>query len=267
MIIMRQLTPPPTHPPCHSPSSPLTHSGFFSLLTLPLSAVDCVDPQCSGHGVCVRGECVCSAGWAGVSCNDPLPACQEQCSGHGTYLPESDTCACQPNWTGPDCYTELCPVPCGSHGVCSEGKCQCEEGWIGAACDQRACHPRCEEHGQCHDGTCICQPGWEGEHCNIVTHDLDVVVKDGCPGLCSGHGRCTLQQSGWRCICQAGWSGPGCSVVMETDCSDGTDNDGGDILHHLSYYISFFPALTCSIPVSSADCPLRSNHSHLYSSC
>ncbi|XP_042274855.1 teneurin-1 isoform X1 [Thunnus thynnus] len=192
--------------------------------------VDCVDPQCGGHGVCVRGECVCSAGWAGVSCDDPLPACQEQCSGHGTYLPESDTCACQPNWTGPDCYTELCPVPCGSHGVCSEGQCQCEEGWIGAACDQRACHPRCEEHGQCHDGTCICQPGWEGEHCNIVTHDLDVVVKDGCPGLCSGHGRCTLEQSGWRCVCQAGWSGPGCSVVMETDCSDGTDNDGDGLM-------------------------------------
>uniref|UniRef100_A0A7N6B9M1 Teneurin transmembrane protein 1 n=1 Tax=Anabas testudineus TaxID=64144 RepID=A0A7N6B9M1_ANATE len=182
--------------------------------------VDCVDPQCGGHGVCVRGECVCSAGWAGVSCDDPLPACQEQCSGHGTYLPESDTCACQPNWTGPDCYTELCPVPCGSHGVCSEGRCQCEEGWIGAACDQRACHPRCEEHGQCHDGTCICQPGWEGEHCNI----------DGCPGLCSGHGRCTLEQSGWRCVCQAGWSGPGCSVVMETDCSDGTDNDGDGLM-------------------------------------
>lgn len=53
---------------------------------------------------------------------------------------------------------------------------------------------------------------------------------DGCPGLCSGHGRCTLEQSGWRCVCQAGWSGPGCNVVMETDCSDGTDNDGGDIL-------------------------------------
>uniref|UniRef100_A0A3Q2D0F9 EGF-like domain-containing protein n=1 Tax=Cyprinodon variegatus TaxID=28743 RepID=A0A3Q2D0F9_CYPVA len=134
--------------------------------------VDCVDPQCGGHGVCVRGECVCSAGWAGVSCDDPLPACQEQCSGHGTYLPDSDTCACQPNWTGPDCFTELCPVPCGSHGVCSEGQCQCEDGWTGAACDQRACHPRCEEHGQCHDGTCICQPGWEGEHCNIGEGEL-----------------------------------------------------------------------------------------------
>ncbi|KAF3838050.1 hypothetical protein F7725_009818 [Dissostichus mawsoni] len=208
-------------------------SPAYKGLTVNKVRLDCADPQCGGHGVCVRGECVCGAGWAGVSCDDPLPACQEQCSGHGTYLPESDTCACQPNWTGPDCYTELCPVPCGSHGVCSEGQCQCEEGWIGTACDQRACHPRCEEHGQCHDGTCICQPGWEGEHCYIgepFTHDLDVVVKDGCPGLCSGHGRCTLEQSGWRCVCQAGWSGPGCSVVMETDCSDGTDNDGDGLM-------------------------------------
>lgn len=63
---------------------------------------------------------------------------------------------------------------------------------------------------------------------------------DGCPGLCSGHGRCTLEQSGWRCVCQAGWSGPGCSVVMETDCSDGTDNDGGDILTSSIIFYLFF---------------------------
>uniref|UniRef100_A0A8C5F4S5 Teneurin transmembrane protein 1 n=1 Tax=Gadus morhua TaxID=8049 RepID=A0A8C5F4S5_GADMO len=200
--------------------------------------VDCSDPQCGGHGVCVRGECVCSSGWAGVSCDDPLPACQDQCSGHGTFLPESDSCACQPTWTGPDCSNELCPVPCGNHGVCTEGQCQCEEGWVGAACDQRACHPRCEEHGQCHDGTCVCQPSWEGEHCNTVGREsIDLSFAFvffssayGCPGLCSGHGRCTLEQSGWRCVCQAGWSGPGCSVVMETDCSDGADNDGDGLM-------------------------------------
>lgn len=109
-----------------------------------------------------------------------------------------------------------------------------------------------------------------------VTHDLDVVVKgnlissdisdyasttvsrifikceftwhrfsDGCPGLCSGHGRCTLEQSGWRCVCQTGWSGPGCSVVMETDCSDGTDNDGGDISNIIYHFQSFFLSLFC----------------------
>lgn len=98
------------------PPPPLPHLP----LHLPVSAVDCADPQCGGHGVCVRGECVCSAGWAGVSCDDPLPACQEQCSGHGTYLTESDTCTCQPNWTGPDCYTGKNPritaTPVGEKG-------------------------------------------------------------------------------------------------------------------------------------------------------
>ncbi|XP_026796322.3 teneurin-1 isoform X2 [Pangasianodon hypophthalmus] len=187
--------------------------------------VDCLDPHCAGHGVCVRGECLCSPGWGGMSCENPLTACQEQCSGHGTYMPESGTCMCQPNWTGSDCFTELCPVPCGSHGVCSEGRCQCEEGWEGSICDQRPCHPRCEEHGQCIDGKCQCQPGWEGEHCTIA-QDLDAVVKDGCPGLCNGKGRCTMEQSGWRCVCQPGWSGPGCNTVTERECEDSVDNDG-----------------------------------------
>ncbi|KAJ8405717.1 hypothetical protein AAFF_G00311540 [Aldrovandia affinis] len=187
--------------------------------------VDCLDPQCAGHGVCVKGECLCSPGWGGPSCESPLPACQEQCSGHGAYLPEKGTCTCDPSWTGSDCSIEVCPVPCGSHGTCSEGRCQCMDGWDGPGCDQRACHPRCEEHGQCKDGTCECHPGWEGEYCTIA-HYLDLVVKDGCPGLCNGNGRCTLEQNGWRCVCQAGWSGMGCNIVMETECADNTDNDG-----------------------------------------
>uniref|UniRef100_A0AAY4CRM4 Teneurin transmembrane protein 1 n=1 Tax=Denticeps clupeoides TaxID=299321 RepID=A0AAY4CRM4_9TELE len=182
--------------------------------------VDCMDPQCSGHGVCVRGECLCSPGWGGAGCESPLPACQEQCSGHGTYLPDAGSCTCEPNWTGSDCYIEVCPVDCGPHGVCSGGQCQCEEGWEGHACDQKACHIRCEEHGQCKDGKCVCHPGWEGDHCSI----------DGCPGLCNGNGRCTLEQSGWHCVCQAGWSGTGCSIVTESECDDGADNDGDGLL-------------------------------------
>lgn len=73
-------------------------------LLLFLSLVDCLDPQCAGHGVCVKGECLCSPGWGGTSCESPLPACQDQCSGHGTYMPESGTCVCEHNWTGSDCY-------------------------------------------------------------------------------------------------------------------------------------------------------------------
>ncbi|XP_070358953.1 teneurin-1 isoform X2 [Equus asinus] len=177
---------------------------------------DCLDPMCSSHGICVKGECHCSTGWGGVNCETPLPICQEQCSGHGTFLLDAGMCSCDPKWTGSDCSTELCTMECGSHGVCSRGICQCEEGWVGPTCEERSCHSHCAEHGQCKDGKCECSPGWEGDHCTI----------DGCPGLCFGNGRCTLDQNGWHCVCQVGWSGTGCNVVMEMLCGDNLDNDG-----------------------------------------
>ncbi|XP_046938081.1 teneurin-1 isoform X2 [Lynx rufus] len=185
---------------------------------------DCLDPMCSSHGICVKGECHCSTGWGGVNCETPLPICQEQCSGHGTFLLDTGVCSCDPKWTGSDCSTELCTVECGSHGVCSRGICQCEEGWVGPTCEERSCHSHCAEHGQCKDGKCECSPGWEGDHCTIA-HYLDA-VRDGCPGLCFGNGRCTLDQNGWHCVCQVGWSGTGCNVVMEMLCGDNLDNDG-----------------------------------------
>uniref|UniRef100_A0A4W4DYT4 Teneurin transmembrane protein 1 n=1 Tax=Electrophorus electricus TaxID=8005 RepID=A0A4W4DYT4_ELEEL len=191
--------------------------------------VDCVDPSCSGRGVCVRGECVCSAGWDGEACETPLPACKEQCSRHGTYQPETGVCVCVDGWTGNDCSTEVCPVLCSAHSTCVSGQCQCEDGWEGPTCDRQSCHPICEEHGECKDGQCVCHPGWEGEHCTIA-HYMDLIDKDACPGLCNGHGRCTLEQSGWHCICQAGWSGTGCNIVMETQCNDSGDNDGDGLV-------------------------------------
>ncbi|XP_053229175.1 teneurin-1 isoform X4 [Podarcis raffonei] len=180
---------------------------------------DCLDPMCSGHGVCVQGECHCSMGWGGVSCETSLPICQEQCSGHGSFLLDAGVCNCDPKWTGSDCSTELCVLDCGSHGICARGTCQCEEGWVGPTCEERTCTSHCTEHGQCKDGKCECSPGWEGDHCTIGE-------LDGCPGLCYGNGRCTLDQNGWHCVCQVGWSGMGCNVVMEMMCGDSIDNDG-----------------------------------------
>ncbi|XP_058884281.1 teneurin-4 isoform X10 [Acipenser ruthenus] len=191
--------------------------------------VDCLDPTCSGRGVCVRGECHCIVGWGGPSCENPRASCMDQCSGHGTFLPDTGTCNCDPNWTGHDCSTEICAADCGGHGICVSGTCRCDEGWMGAGCGQRACHPRCNEHGTCRDGKCECSPGWNGEHCTIA-HYLDKVVKEGCPGLCNGNGRCTLDQNGWHCVCQLGWRGAGCYTSMETACSDGKDNDGDGLI-------------------------------------
>ncbi|XP_041440534.1 teneurin-4 isoform X7 [Xenopus laevis] len=191
--------------------------------------VDCIDPTCSGRGVCVRGECHCALGWGGASCENPRATCLDQCSGHGTFQVETGVCSCDPNWTGHDCSTEICAADCGGHGMCIGGSCRCDEGWMGTACDQRSCHPRCNEHGTCRDGKCECSPGWNGEHCTIA-HYLDKVVKEGCPGLCNGNGRCTLDLNGWHCVCKVGWRGSGCDISMETACNDGKDNDADGLV-------------------------------------
>ncbi|XP_055734292.1 teneurin-4-like isoform X6 [Salvelinus fontinalis] len=191
--------------------------------------VDCLDPTCSGRGVCVRGECHCFVGWGGSGCENTRASCMDQCSGHGAFLTDTGTCSCDPNWTGHDCATEICAADCGGHGICVSGTCRCDDGWMGAGCGQRACHPRCSEHGACKEGKCECSPGWNGEHCTMA-HYLEKVVKEGCPGLCNGNGRCTLGNNGWYCVCQLGWRGTGCDTSMETACSDGKDNDGDGLV-------------------------------------
>lgn len=69
-------------------------------------AVDCPNPNCSGHGVCVEGNCICKKGWKGVNCNEmdkDALQCLPDCSGHGTFDLEAQTCECEPMWSGDDC--------------------------------------------------------------------------------------------------------------------------------------------------------------------
>ena len=41
----------------------------------------CLSKDCSGHGVCVLGECHCHGNWKGINC-DKLE-CPGECSEHG----------------------------------------------------------------------------------------------------------------------------------------------------------------------------------------
>ncbi|XP_060740656.1 teneurin-3 isoform X1 [Tachysurus vachellii] len=189
--------------------------------------VECLDPSCSDHGSCLQGRCHCFPDWTGSRCESQVSLCPEHCSTGGHF--ENKACECEPNWTGPNCSTELCAADCGSHGVCVGGVCRCTDGWSGVRCEQEECKLHCGEHGVCREGQCVCHQGWTGEHCNIA-HFLDGKIKDSCPGLCNGNGRCVLDQNGWHCLCQPGWRGTGCDVAMETVCSDGKDNEGDGLM-------------------------------------
>lgn len=166
--------------------------------------------------------------------------CLPDCSGHGTFDLETQTCTCEPRWSSEDCskgkypqfetlatfaltvieFSELCDLDCGSHGHCVSDACQCDPGWSGEFCNLKLCDPRCNEHGQCKNGTCLCVTGWNGKHCTI----------EGCPNSCSSHGQCRFNtENMWECRCDTGWDGPDCSILLEQNCNDGRDNDKGRI--------------------------------------
>ena len=63
--------------------------------------------NCSGHGTCLKGECLCARGYTGVACAAVESARALELS---------------------------CPLDCRGHGRCVQGVCMCDDGYAGATC-------------------------------------------------------------------------------------------------------------------------------------
>ncbi|XP_024232109.1 integrin beta-7-like isoform X4 [Oncorhynchus tshawytscha] len=101
-------------------------------------------PQCSGHGSCVCGQCICWGQHRGQHCQ-----CDDiSCNRHNNMI-------------------------CGGNGRCDCGNCECFHNYTGPACEcstltdqcQTSNDGICSHRGQCECNECHCHPGFFGSHC------------------------------------------------------------------------------------------------------
>ena len=218
--------------------------------------------DCSSHGTCVNGTCVCSGNFTGDACEKAR--CPMDCSSHGTCV--DGECACAPGFTGVGCELHACPAACHERGTCdhSTGICKCDPGWSGAGCEHAACPNDCNGHGLCIEGGCYCAPGFEGPDCSqlncpcnggkrvVVPHatetayfgashastaaKLAAAIKDYTPNAPITH---FVANASCACECYEGSrslaTGPTCETVCPGGCSGHGKCDGATGKCHCDY--------------------------------
>mmetsp|Transcript_2771 Transcript_2771/g.7722 ORF Transcript_2771/g.7722 Transcript_2771/m.7722 type:complete len:590 (+) Transcript_2771:76-1845(+) len=146
------------HGHCQSNGTCACHANFAgaadcSVFTPPSTA----GLGCSGNGLLLRnGTCQCRDGFAGTTCDTMTFACAHlsNCSAHG-YC-ERGQCICNVGAFGPSCELKrvqwvsadasdpglegrgevACQAGCSGHGSCVLGRCVCDRGYGASACDR-----------------------------------------------------------------------------------------------------------------------------------
>ena len=208
-----------------------------SVTPLRAASLSCLN-ECSHHGECSDGVCVCEAAFTGNDCSLDSCGVGNTCSTHGSC--HDFACKCDSGWTGFDCSQQRCPNDCFNRGDCVSGKCICAPGYFGDDCALETCANNCTGHGTCEDNSCQCFAGWEGNDCSSKT----------CPSGCAGHGTCL----NGNCLCRHGWIGQTCEL---SSCANGCSGHGSCVNLKCA----------CDDGWSGARCPTASPpHSHLHPS-
>ncbi|XP_033754725.1 N-acetylglucosamine-1-phosphodiester alpha-N-acetylglucosaminidase-like isoform X2 [Pecten maximus] len=135
----------------------------------------CEPEDCSGHGQCVMGRCICYYPWTGQGCTKLR--CYKDCSFNGRCTPRG--CVCNAGFHRLDC-NERCSE--GRYGKGCTGVCVCLNG---ATCNTE-------------DGSCDCAPGYKGLACGEVC-DYGY-YGEGCNRVCQCKGGCSCHHVTGSCI-------------------------------------------------------------------
>ncbi|XP_022906889.2 fibrillin-2-like [Onthophagus taurus] len=196
--------------------------------------------MCMFGGTCVDGKCVCSAGYQGEFCTEPI--CVDGCKNGGKCI-GPDRCACVYGFQGNFCEIDYRTGPCytGYRGalcanqlegvVCTKTMCcatvgkawghPCEHCPSRLECDigflKNTRSGRCEDINECEAIPYLCSGGRcvnsigsfdcecpRGQARNVATNKCD--DRDECldAGICE-NGYCVNQIGGYVCVCNPGF--------------------------------------------------------------
>jgi hypothetical protein len=185
----------------------------------------CVN-NCSLHGDCYYGFCLCHVGYYGIDCSNI------SCPGTFCYYNEEFkqvcTHACQAGYThtDQDVYVQdIAKIPCSldnvgeSNGICDGfGAVQCAPPFIGDDCSIKDCKNNCSFNGWCSVeypvSRCMCQPGYYGEICDQKVCLNNCSYPNGVCNTTSGQCMCNMMYSPYNNSREfKPWDGEDCSYL------------------------------------------------------
>lgn len=166
--------------------------------------------NCSNHGRCNNGWCLCAPGYLGKDCATvdpffskcPNRVCRISTGGINITVTRAFLLN-NPNVS----MVNLTCMDCGGHGRCNAaGVCDCAPGYHQAGCQlgPTFCPEdySCFGNGVCNkNGSCDCFTQWGSWNCSELLWS--------CPNNCTQRGKCL---STGNCLCYKGSTGPDCSI-------------------------------------------------------
>lgn len=149
----------------------------------------CADTnECQGSAPCSKGTCMNTNGnhycddSQSIDKNNQTVCGSVTCNNFANCVNNTNTCICQPGYTGPTCSVQLsCDKMCRNNGTCDfqgiEEVCICSEGFTGSECQYslNICNNQsqsvCLNNGTCAFGqfdsfpSCSCSGSYEGLFC------------------------------------------------------------------------------------------------------